>query len=68
MCSKCVVAEAKETGELYDKYTVGETDDYGRWEELSDLSKNMTDHQFNIVVFAYQCPYCYYYTELDTDL
>lgn len=50
ICSKCVRQETEEMREMYAKYTLGETDDFDRWSDLCEVTKNMTDHQFNIVV------------------
>ena len=50
MCSKCVGDEARETNEMYSRYTIGETHDEERWAELRDKTKGMMDHQFEILV------------------
>lgn len=42
--------EARETNEMYDRNTIREVDDYERWEELLEQTKDMMDHQFSILV------------------
>ncbi|KAI2468754.1 hypothetical protein F4781DRAFT_249452 [Annulohypoxylon bovei var. microspora] len=52
ICSRCAKEEGEWTKEYYKKNTVREVDDYDRYCQDYDLTKVMTDHQFDILFYC----------------